>query len=84
MNRQAINNIEINQADFDFIQYTHKGILYELNDIEQDFIEYIDNFNEDWSREDVLMLYMMEDLAIPFMEDKFKTIVELKNKSIKL
>lgn len=82
MTTQAMKNIEIDQADIDFIWFKHKGVLYELKGIEQDFLSYIDNFEEDWSRQDVLDMYMMEDLAIPFIEDTFKTVSELKNKSI--
>ena len=81
MNTQAINNIDIDQADFNFIWFKHQGVLYELEGIEQDFLEYIDNFEEDWSRQDVLDMYMMEDIAVPFISDTFKTIKELKDKS---
>lgn len=84
MTTQVMNNIEVDQADFDFIWFKHKGLVYELKGIEQDFLSYIDNFEEDWSRQEVLEMYMLEDIAVPFIADTFDTIGELKNKSIKL
>lgn len=81
MTTQVVNNIDIDQADFDFIWFKHKGKVYELEGIKEDFLNYIDNFEEDWTRQDVLDMYMMEDLALPYLNDKFNTINELKNKS---
>ena len=84
MNSQAIRNTTIEQADFDFIWFKHLGNTYELTGIEEDFLNYIDNFEEDWTRQDMLDMYMIEDLAMLYIEDNFKTMESLKHKSTKL
>jgi len=81
MNGQAINNINIDVADFDFIQFKYGGSMRELSGIKEDFLKYIDTFEEDWSREDVLAMYMLEDIAIPFIKDTYDTIGDLLSKT---
>jgi hypothetical protein len=81
MNTQAMNNISIDFADFDFIQFKYGGVMRELSGIKEDFLTYIDNFQEDWSRQDVLDMYLMEDIAAPFIEDTFKNLADLLSKT---
>ena len=77
MKGQVLKNIEIDFADYDFIQFKYGGSMREISGIKSEFLNYIDNFEDDWSRQDVLDMYMLEDMAFHFVEDTFKTIGDL-------
>lgn len=85
-----MKGIEVVFADYDFIHYTYKKTLYELDVCLTDYlVELAEEMNslgdgEFWTTRDLLDLKLLEDYATQYIKYKIENIPELINKSIEV
>jgi len=85
-----MKGIEVVFADYDFIHYTYKKTLYELDAPLTDYLielaEEMTSLSEDefWTIRDLLDLKLLEDYATQYIKDKIGTTPELLMKSMEV